>query len=193
MKIGLLIYLLLVSAVLSAQTKRPSSAVSSRTIHFDDSWLFIKDSIANAEQANFNDAKWRKVELPHDWSIEDLPNQIPDSIVGPFSKAAVSKHASGFLVGGTAWYRKHFVLDKISADKKVFIQFDGVYMNADVWINGHHLGNHPYGYTSFYYDLTPFLLPPGQSNSIAVQVKNEGRNSLVFRFWHLQACMASHC
>ena len=82
-----------------------------------------------------------------------------------------------FLIGGTAWYRKHFVLDKTSTGKKVYIQFDGVYMNADVWINGHHLGNHPYGYTSFYYELTPYLQPAGQSNVIAVQVKNEGRNS----------------
>ncbi len=160
-----------------SQNQSNLSASSARTISFDNDWLFKKDSSIHAEGINFNDATWRKLDLPHDWSIEDLPNQIPDSIVGPFSKAAVSQRDGGFLVGGTAWYRKHFVLDKASAGKKVYIQFDGVYMNADVWMNGHHLGNHPYGYTSFYYDLTPFLLPPGQSNIIAVQVKNEGRNS----------------
>ncbi|GAB3640072.1 glycoside hydrolase family 2 TIM barrel-domain containing protein [Spirosoma arcticum] len=106
-----------------------------------------------------------------------MPVQIPDSLVGPFSKGAVSGRDGGFLVGGTAWYRKHFTLDKGSAAKKIFIQFDAVYMNADVWINGHHLGNHPNGYTSFSYELTPYLLPPGQANVIAVQVKNEGVNS----------------
>lgn len=160
-----------VSALMAQNISTP------RTISFDSAWHFIKDSVINAEQPEFDDSKWRKVDLPHDWSIEDLPNQIPDSIVGPFSKAAISQRDGGFLVGGTAWYRKHFVLDKATKGKIVYIQFDGVYMNADVWINGSHLGNHPYGYTSFYYDITPYLLPAGQSNVIAVQVKNEGLNS----------------
>jgi beta-galactosidase len=156
----------------------------SRTRPFDDNWRFKKDNLIDASVSSFDDSKWRVLDLPHDWSIEDLPtgqaglpNQIPDSIVGPFSKAAISQRDGGFLVGGTAWYRKHFVLDKTSTGKDVFIQFDGVYMNADVWINGHHLGNHPYGYTSFYYDLTPYLKSAGQLNVIAVEVKNEGRNS----------------
>ena len=124
-----------------------AKAQDSRAILFDKDWRFRKDSLIQAESSSYNDATWRKLDLPHDWSIEDLPVQIPDSIVGPFSKAAVSQRDGGFLVGGTAWYRKHFVLDKTSTGKKVYIQFDGVYMNADVWINGHHLGNHPYGYT----------------------------------------------
>ncbi|MEP7319920.1 MAG: glycoside hydrolase family 2 TIM barrel-domain containing protein, partial [Panacibacter sp.] len=166
---------LLLSFYLS--TAIAQSNLHSRTNLFDDNWRFKKDSITDASSASFDDSKWRVLDLPHDWSIEDLPNQIPDSIAGPFSKAAISQRDGGFLVGGTAWYRKHFVLDKTSADKETIIQFDGVYMNADVWINGHHLGNHPYGYTSFYYDLTPYLKPAGQSNTIAVQVKNEGRNS----------------
>ncbi|MEO6550857.1 MAG: glycoside hydrolase family 2 TIM barrel-domain containing protein [Ferruginibacter sp.] len=177
MKRNLFLCCLLVSASMYAQIKSHSRAAAGRTISFDDNWFFDKDSTINAEMSNYNDAAWRKIDLPHDWSIEDLPNQIPDSIVGPFSKAAISQRDGGFLVGGTAWYRKHFILDKASAGKTVFIQFDGVYMNADVWINGYHLGNHPYGYTSFYFDLTPYLKPPGQSNIIAVQVKNDGRNS----------------
>jgi len=148
-----------------------------RTRLFDDNWRFKTDSIIDASSLSFDDSKWRVLDLPHDWSIEDLPNQTPDSISGPFSKAAVSQRDGGFLVGGTAWYRKHFVTEKASAGKQTYIQFDGVYMNADVWINGYHLGNHPYGYTSFYYNLTPYLKPAGQKNTIAVQVKNEGRNS----------------
>ncbi len=89
----------------------------------------------------------------------------------------MSGRDGGFLMGGTAWYRKHFTLGKESAGKQTYITFDGVYMNADVWINGHHLGNHPNGYTSFQYYLTPHLLPPGRDNVIAVQVKNEGVTS----------------
>jgi beta-galactosidase len=81
------------------------------------------------------------------------------------------------VVGGTAWYRKHFTLEKADKGKIVKILFDGIYMNADVWLNGHRLGNHPYGYTAFAYDLTPHLNPAGQDNVLAVQVKNEGKNS----------------
>src|SRR5204863_1491232 len=82
---------------------------------------------------------------------------------------------TGYAVGGIGWYRKHFRSGNI-ANKKFSIYFDGVYMNSDVWINGHHLGNYPYGYTPFYYDLTPFL-KQNSENIIAVRVRNEGKNS----------------
>ena len=148
-----------------------------RTALFDDNWRFVKDNPAGAENPSFDDSKWRIVDLPHDWSIEDLPNQNGDSIVGPFSKASIGKMGTGYTIGGTAWYRKSFVIDKADKDKITYLQFDGVYMNSDVWINGKHIGNHPYGYTSFYYDITPYLNPAGQSNVVAVQVKNEGKNA----------------
>jgi beta-galactosidase len=148
-----------------------------RTRLFDEGWRFIKDNPAGAEDPVFDDSKWRTVDLPHDWSIEDLPDQKEGSVVGPFSKAAVGQLGTGFTVGGTAWYRKSFTIDKADKDKTTYLQFDGVYMNSDVWINGKHVGNHPNGYTSFYYDITPFLNPPGQPNTVAVQVKNEGKNS----------------
>ena len=85
--------------------------------------------------------------------------------------------ATGYTLGGTGWYRKHFTLGKETLGKRISIQFDGVYMNSDVWLNGHPLGNHPYGYTAFAYDLTEFLNPPGQENVLAVRVNNAGRNS----------------
>ena len=74
---------------------------------------------------------------------------------------------TGYTVGGTAWYRKLFTIGKADKDKIAYLQFEGVYMNSDVWINGKHIGNHPYGYTSFYYDITPFLNPAGQPNVVA--------------------------
>ena len=80
-------------------------------------------------------------------------------------------------MGGTAWYRKAFVVDTDDLDKLIHIRFDGIYMNADVWVNDHHLGNHPYGYTAFYFDMTPYLNPAGDTNVVAVEVKNLGRNS----------------
>jgi beta-galactosidase len=143
-------------------------------ILFDDNWKFYKGDVPNGESQNLDEGNWRTVELPHDWSIEDLPNQS-DSVIGPFTIKSVGATSTGYTVGGTAWYRKHFLLNNTSG-KKLSVYFDGVYMNSDVWINGHHLGNHPYGYTPFSYDITPYLRSNGE-NLIAVRVKNEGKNS----------------
>jgi beta-galactosidase len=145
-----------------------------RTVSFDGNWRFKKDSVIDASPISFDDSKWRALDLPHDWSIEDLPNQT-DSVVGPFTTKSVGTTATGYTVGSVAWYRKHFTLSNTS-NKNVAIYFDGVYMNSDVWINGHHLGNHPYGYTPFYYDLTPYLKQNGE-NVLSVRVRNEGKNS----------------
>jgi beta-galactosidase len=149
----------------------------SRAILFDKDWRFKKDSLIHAEDASYNNADWRILDLPHDWSIEDLPNQKEGEVQGPFSKNAVSKGATGYTEGGIGWYRKTFTVDKIYTGKQIYITFDGVYMNSDVWINGHYLGNRPNGYVSFFYDLTPYLNPVGKSNVIAVCVKNLGINS----------------
>jgi beta-galactosidase len=147
-----------------------------REMLLDDDWKFNKGDVANAWEDTFNDAGWRIVHLPHDWSVEDLPNQSSDSIIGPFWSKSIGATATGYTVGGTTWYRKHVTVNN-SDNKKVSILFDGVYMNSDVWVNGHFIGNHPYGYTPFYYDITPYLKPPGMQNTIAVRVRNEGRNS----------------
>jgi beta-galactosidase len=98
--------------------------------------------------------------------------------VGPFDPGqSEGGPSTGHVVGGTGWYRKQFTLTPAETGKLVAARFDGVYMNADFWINGHPLGNHPYGYTSFEFDLTPYLKPAGEENVIAVRVRNEGKNS----------------
>ncbi len=97
--------------------------------------------------------------------------------VGPFSPESAGGPATGHTLGGTGWYRKRFKLDPGSDGKRTTIVFDGIYMDSDVWLNGHHLGNHPYGYTAFSYDLTPFLKPAGEENILAVRVRNIGRTS----------------
>lgn len=107
-------------------------AQNSRTILFDNDWRFKKDNPAQAESPSFNDKDWRKLDLPHDWMIEDLPNQKQDSIMGPFSKASIAKMGTGFTVGGTAWYRKNFTINAADKGKIAYLQFDGVYMNTDV-------------------------------------------------------------
>jgi beta-galactosidase len=150
---------------------------NSRTQSFDKGWKFLKDNPTEASKLGFDDSGWRKIDLPHDWSIEDLPNQKKDSVTGPFSITAFAKISTGYATGGTAWYRKSFTINVADKDKKAYLQFDGVYQNSDVYVNGKHLGNHRYGYTSFWYDITPYLNPAGQANVVAVQVKNEDINS----------------
>jgi beta-galactosidase len=188
MKNYLLIYLFLLSTVVYAQKNTETNNNSQHNIPFSNAWLFIKGNIKNAEQPNFDDSAWRTIDLPHDWSIEDLPNQINDSIIGPFDKGAIGGAHTGFTVGGTGWYRKKFETEQ---GKIVSINFDGIYMNSDVWINGHHLGNRPHGYIPFNYDLTPYLNASGQENIIAVRVNNEGNTarwysgSGIYRYVHL--------
>ena len=139
--------------------------------NFDNGWSFQLGAAQGAEQASFDDSKWRKIDLPHDWSIENLKGTA-----SPFNMDAISQVSGGFTTGGTGWYRKTFTVSPEDRGKKIFIQFDGVYMNADVWINGHHLGNHPYGYTGFIFDITDDVKFDA-ANIIAVEVKNEGQNS----------------
>ena len=290
-------------------------------VKFDSDWLFYKGDIAGAESLDFDDSGWRKIDLPHDWSIEDLPVAdnceqelsvvegqwrfhkgddpgwkspslddssweevtLPDiwenhsgykeanvygwfrrnvaivkdeaangivlllgciddadevwfngqkvgstggfppnyssawnkqrryvvpvelikgdgtdivavrvfdgngdggiyaagvstAPVGPFDPAnSPSGHFTAHTIGGTGWYRTHFCTGYSGLQTSV--RFDGVYMNAQVWLNGHLLGEHPHGYTSFSFDLTDYLNPPGECNVLAVKVRNDGRNS----------------
>jgi beta-galactosidase len=167
-----LVFLFLISG-----SKTAEISTSVRTTSFDEGWLFMKDTLSGAESPNFNDSGWRIVNVPHDWSIEDLPGQNGEDIIGPFDKSAIDKGSSSYLTGGVGWYRKNFTIGEDGKDKIVYLQFDGVSVRSDVWLNGKHLGFHPYGYTPFYYDLTPWLNPPGQPNVVAVRVKNKGMNS----------------
>jgi beta-galactosidase len=138
---------------------------------FDSGWYFHRGDTANASDPSFNDSGWRRLDLPHDWSIEDIPGTN-----SPIDSTAPGGLDAGYLVGGTGWYRKSFYMPEKTNKKRFLLQFDGIYMNADVWLNGKLLGNHPYGYTSFRYDITDDLLP-GKENVIAVKVNNEGHNS----------------
>ncbi|GAC1420417.1 MAG: glycoside hydrolase family 2 TIM barrel-domain containing protein [Flavisolibacter sp.] len=140
-------------------------------VPFDDDWLFFRGGVERGEYPAFIDSDWKTVSLPHDWSIEDIPGTP-----SPFNPDAVSQVSGGFTVGGVGWYRKKFTIPSNQTGKGLILLFDGVYMNADVWLNGVHLGNHPYGYTSFWFDITEKLIP-GKQNILAVQVKNEGQNS----------------
>lgn len=131
-------------------------------INFDKNWTFIQEDAKDAIKPIFDDSKWRKLDVPHDWSIE-----------GAYDKANLTARGGGYLPSGIGWYRKKFVLDEKLAKKKVVIEFDGVMANSDVYINGHHLGKRPYGYINFTYDLTKHLnFGKGNTNVIAVRAEN---------------------
>lgn len=132
-----------------------------RVQSFDDNWKFtLADSIMNASAPGFDDSKWRSLNLPHDWSIES-----------DFGKDFPASPGGGALPGGLGWYRKTFTVDKANEGKRIYIDFDGVYRNSEVWINGTSVGIRPYGYSSFRYDLTPYI-KFGTTNVIAVKVDN---------------------
>jgi beta-galactosidase len=140
-------------------------------ILFDADWKFHRGDTSGAETASFDHSAWRTVNLPHDWSIEDLPGK--ESAIDSNALGGID---AGYLTGGTGWYRKEFFLPLALKNKHFQLRFDGVYMNSEVWVNGEPVGENPYGYTSFRFDITPNL-KPGSVNCIAVKVRNEGRNS----------------
>jgi beta-galactosidase len=127
----------------------------------DFSWRFSLGDPPNAQRPDFDDSAWQPVDLPHDWSI-----------FGPFDEDAPAGGGGGFLPTGVGWYRKSFLLPDAYKNRQVRIEFDGVYENSDVWINGHWLGKRPFGYIGFSYDLSPYLRFNQQPNVLAVRVDN---------------------
>ncbi len=136
-----------------------------RTIlHFDGGWAFHYGDASGADGAAFADSGWRQLSVPHDWAIEG-PNP-PDN---PFSSSAATTGRGGYLPSGVAWYRKHFTLGDVPAENKVFIEFDGVMGNSTVYVNGQKIGNHPFGYVSFRYDISAAVKFGAMDNVIAVK------------------------
>jgi beta-galactosidase len=165
--------LALLSGAPRVQPPQPATdaAALRRVALFDREWKFHRGGAQFAERPEFDDTAWRTLDLPHDWSIEDLPGTK-----SPFDRDAISQVSTGFTTGGTGWYRKPFTLPDTDKGRRIVIQFDGVYMNAEIWLNGQSLGEHPYGYTSFWYDITD-KVKFGAPNLLAVKVRNEGENS----------------
>jgi beta-galactosidase len=141
-------------AILISANSRPQNKLA-----FNTDWRFHLGDVPNGQNETLDDSQWRALDLPHDWSVE-----------GEFDEKSPAGTGGGALSGGIGWYRKTFDLPAGSKGKFVFIDFDGVYRNSEVWINGHYLGKRPYGYSSFQYNLTPHLKLA--KNVIAVKVDN---------------------
>ena len=150
MRRGVLLLLLAAATPATAQRQRLS---------MDPGWRFTLGDPERAQQSSFDDRLWRSLDLPHDWSIEGTPK-----------KDAVTGGGGGFFPAGIGWYRKTFRLPAGARGRTAWLEFDGVYMNSDVWVNGVHLGTRPYGYVSFAYDITQHLV--SGVNVVAVRVDN---------------------
>lgn len=152
------------SAAMSAILLTASANVNDR-VSFNGGWLFelqpTGTTVVDRQAADTDDSSWRSLDLPHDWAVE-----------GDFSEDNPCGTSGGALPGGTGWYRKHFPTPAdLGEGGRVFVDFDGVYMNSTVYVNGKKAGERPYGYSSFSCDITPFLSPTGD-NVIAVKVDN---------------------
>lgn len=139
----------------------PVTEPAERQMLFDDGWRFHLGDEANAANSNFDDSAWRSLTLPHDWSIElDFTHDVSSEV--------------GHLDGGTGWYRKNFTLPAEMQGKTINIDFGGVYMDSYVYVNGELVGNHPYGYTPFSFDITDQVVCDGVTeNVIAVKATNQ--------------------
>jgi beta-galactosidase len=145
----------------SAANLNPSGSNASRIREtFDFGWRFRTGDIVGAHQPDFVESRWKDIDLPHDWSID-----------GPFDEKEPAGGCGGYLPTGIGWYRKHFRLPDEQKAGKLTIEFDGIYQNSEVWLNGHYLGKRPYGYVPFYYNLTPYA-KFGAENVLAVKVDN---------------------
>jgi len=127
-----------------------------RKISINDGWRFHLGELSDTKDFILDDASWRVVDLPHDWAIE-----------GPFSPEFAS--GTGYLPGGIAWYQKHLIIPDYEEGKRYTLMFDGAYQNAETWVNGNYLGKRPYGYSSFYYDISKFI-HPDSANVITVKL-----------------------
>jgi len=130
------------------------------TIDLCPDWRFHLDDVQGGEAPGLDDSEWRELDLPHDWSVEH-----------PVSQDNPTGSSGGWVRAGVGWYRRDIDDPRRSADERVWVEFDGAYMNASVWINGRFLGLRPYGYSGFGYDLTPHLSADGP-NVLAVRVDN---------------------
>lgn len=157
MKIFLQIFLVIIIVSLTSCSEK---SVRIRT-NFNSSWKFYLGDDSFAISSEYDDSHWRVLNLPHDWSIE-----------GEFSEAHPTKPAGGALPAGTGWYRKSFQIPEADTDKRLYIEFDGIYRNSEVWLNGNFLGKRANGYISFSYELTPYLKYGKHNNILAVRVDN---------------------
>jgi beta-galactosidase len=162
--------ILLLGALVAGVAARNAEPLAGIRMKLDSQWSFQEGDPAGAEQTNFDDHHWQKIELPHDWTVAQ-----------PIREA--NPRYNGFYPRGIGWYRKHLQLDASFAARQVYLEFEGIYRNSTLWVNGQKTGSHPSGYTGVIYDLTPYVRCDGQANLVAVRV--DGREG---EGWWYEGC-----
>ncbi|MBZ5582822.1 MAG: DUF4982 domain-containing protein [Acidobacteriia bacterium] len=164
--------LTLAGSLIAVLTSIPAASAASavpvagaRRLSFNDDWRFFKGEAEGAEKPEFQDSSWSMVRLPHDWAI-----------YGPFD-AQYGPSTGALPISGTGWYRKTFTVPETGKGRYFTVEFDGAMSNARVWLNGQYLGERPYGYSSFAFDLTPHLNFGGKENVLSVKLSPEPRSS----------------
>ena len=148
------------------EKEKEDQLLQERKQNFNKDWYFKLNAQGDFSKKDVDVHDWSKLNLPHDWSIYfDFDHKSP------------ARNEGGQLNGGTAWYRKTFTVDEAAKGKDVRINFDGVYMDSKVYVNGQFVGHYPSGYNHFSYDITEFLNKDGSENTIAVQVTNKQPSS----------------
>ncbi|MGQ1911509.1 beta-galactosidase GalB [Marinifilum sp. RC60d5] len=140
-------------------------STQAQNLNFNESWRFFNEEAEGAEMPSFNDSSWRSLDLPHDWAIE-----------GPFNEK-YNARCGGLPFHGTGWYRKQFKTPKTAKGKVVRIEFEGAMYDAHVWVNGKFVGNRPYGYIGFEFDISKELKYDGTDNVIAVRLRPQDLSS----------------
>ncbi len=149
--------------------------IAQRKTKLDDDWRFHYGT-AEASARNYDDSQWRRLSLPHDWSVEaEAATAASGTVVGPFSTNSIGNYQTGFTVGGEGWYRKRIELGETDLEQRISLYFEGAYNHAKVWVNGNPVCENIYGYHSFRSDITPYC--HAGSNTIAVRVTNTGNNT----------------
>ncbi|MGD0389144.1 MAG: glycoside hydrolase family 2 TIM barrel-domain containing protein [Tepidisphaeraceae bacterium] len=179
----------LLFAGLAACTSQTDYTFNPRSVEsFDSDWRFVLGDAPGAQGAEFDDLTWRKLDVPHDWSIE-----------GTIDKDNSTGKSGGYFPAGIGWYRKHFTLPAGDAGRRVFVEFDGVMANSDVWVNGFKLGHRPYGYVGFRYELTGHLQIGLGDNVLAVRCDDSAQPASrwysgagIYRHVRLIACDPVH-
>ncbi len=179
--------LICLAAVLAAPSsgvirasQAPFPAARERQL-FDADWRFKAGEVDGGQAPALDASSWEPIDLPHDFMIEGkgqaigTPSgrrvaELPTTPEGPFDPRSPGGDSNGYLNGGIGWYRKTFTLPASAFGRRVFVEFEGVYMNSEVWLNGQSLGKRPYGYSTFEYELTPLLKFGGAPNVLAVRV-----------------------
>jgi hypothetical protein len=172
----LLLLILCVAATRSAAAENAADGRAVLDLNFD--WRFIQTDVSGGEAEAIDDSPWRRIDLPHDWSIE-----------GEYSQDAPAGGAGAYLPAGIGWYRREIDVPAEWVGKRLFIEIDAAQRNSDVWINGQHLGHRPYGYISFGYDLTAHQARPQRHRRSAGQLAGS-RGAVVHRVGDLQPCAA---